>query len=300
MFSFYFSSKTFNLKIPIFEFLFKGVLSRSIEMFFWMKNYLYFSRFELPRLQDLSNLENNKKDMSCLLIGNGPSVNTLDFSEIKKLQEDGKIDLFVMNFLLTDLQMQNNIRPNFIVLSDPNTHYESEDERAMQLWKYLKDKNSIVRITPTSWHEDLVCQQNCLHFIDSSLEGISRNISPTKSRGYPSLTAMKTLAIALHFGYKKIFLIGYDESSFLKLNVDKNNQIIQQSFHATSNYHKKMDLKRYFFKNVSEVFLDLYVTHRAYSKFFSFPNIINLNPNSYIDSFLKREPYEITDPKNFH
>ena len=49
---------------------------------------------------------------------------------------------------------------------------------------------------------------------DRELVGWSRSITVLKPRGYASVTAHKTIAAAVHMGYRTVYLIGLDNSLF--------------------------------------------------------------------------------------
>ena len=236
-------------------------------------------------IKKLTLLKNSKVNKYSLIFANGPSAKNIDFKNIKNLQKNGVLDVFVMNHLMEDQYFLKNLNPQFIVLSDPNHKYK----KGSRLWGYIHSKSELKIVTPLDWHSNLQCKNSCIHFNDQSLEGIVRNIDPRYPRGYPSLTALKALAMAIYLGYKKIYIIGFDNSWFFKIKVDERNRIKIQSNHASADYHKEKDLTLSYDKNISNLYLDLYVINDAFKKYFHKNNIINLNKTSLIDLYSKND-----------
>lgn len=279
----FFSEVRFNL--PLRKLIFQTMIDRIIKVFYWIMNFKkYTSRNIL--LRNIKFLRNSRLDKNCLIIANGPSANNIDFDKIRSLQCKGDLEVIVMNYLLIDKMFQDNLNPDYIVLSDPACIPGIGGVNTDVLWKYI-DLNNLITITPTDWHYRIKCKDGCLHFNDISLEGISSNILPTKARGFPSLTALKALAIAYYLNYKKIFLLGYDNSWFLKLKVISDNSIMLESNHAVENYHSPQSLTESNYKSVSQVFLDLFVIAYSFEKYFKSDKVFNLNAESYIDTFKK-------------
>jgi hypothetical protein len=83
-----------------------------------------------------------------------------------------------------------------------------------------------------------------------------------------------------------INIIGLDNSLYLKLSVDQQNRLWQESVHFSDNYHEKTNISMHFprgtvdyFYSLSNCFLDLQL-------FESLP-IVNLDSRSITDTFKK-------------
>jgi hypothetical protein len=262
---------------------------------FFMNRFLillFFFTAKLNRISEkkklirkLTLLKNTKVNKCSLIFANGPSAKNIDFKNIHNLQEKGILDVFVINHLMLDKYFLKNLNPQFIVLSDTDHKYKKN----AKLWSYIHSKSNLKTVTPLDWHSNAQCKNSCIHFNDQSLEGIVRNIDPRYSRGYPSLTALKALAMAIYLGYKKIYIVGFDNSWFLKIKVDERNRIKIQSNHASADYHKEKDITLSYGNNISNLYLDLYVINNAFKKYFDKKNIINVSKTSLIDIYSKKD-----------
>ena len=232
------------------------------------------------------------KKSSVLVIANGPTAQKLNLAEVMKYKSLGEIEVFGVNFAILDEKFEAVI--DFLVLSDPGMHPNCESERAVQLWEKIVRQERIKIVTPTSWHvylKDSVCKSiGCLHFKDTSLEGFSLNIDPTKPRGYISLTAYKALAVALFFRYRNTFVVGIDNSMFRKITVDENNKLIQLSNHGAGLYPISEDFSEYFPDGIFDYFYDLSEAFRSLKYCFGRLPIINLGIESEVDCFEKITP----------
>lgn len=243
-------------------------------------------KHSLDGIRDYSKLAKNS---SALLIANGPSAKKLNLSEVRKYKNLGELEVFGVNFSILDPNYEDII--DYLVLSDPGMHPNSDSSRAIQLWKRIQDQNRIKIITPSSWHPFLkqtICKSSgCLHFKDSSLEGFTLNIDPTKPRGYVSLTAYKALAVAIFFKYQRIFVIGLDNSMFRNIAVNEKNELTQFSNHGIGIYPSSENLSSYFNEGIFDYFYDLSEAFRSLKFCFGQFPITNLGLNSEVDCFPK-------------
>jgi hypothetical protein len=243
-------------------------------------------KHSLDGIRDYSKLARNS---SVLLIANGPSAKKLNLSEVRKYKNLGELEVFGVNFSILDPNYEDII--DYLVLSDPGMHPNSDSSRAIQLWEKIQNQNRIKIITPSSWHSFLkqtICKSpGCLHFKDSSLEGFTLNIDPTKPRGYVSLTAYKALAVAIYLKYQRIFVIGIDNSMFRTIAVNEKNEIIQVSNHRIGIYPSSENLSNYFNEGIFDYFYDLSEAFRSLKFCFGRFPITNLGLNSEVDCFPK-------------
>jgi hypothetical protein len=232
--------------------------------------------------------KNSKIQKEALVLGNGPSLGKISFEKIKEHQ---KIDLeiFVVNFFPL-FDAIEGFEPNYLVLSDEGTRPTNSGERTQNLWKWIQSKPLVTLITPYSWKKEVdPLTNNVMYFNDSGLEGVSRNINPIFPRGYASMTAYKALSISVFMGYRKINILGIDNSNYRNLTFTPNNQILQHPFHfgpygSTVNFSEALGFNsaRYFL-DLAQVLADL--------ELFKGCEIFNLDIESVIDSFEKIEDY---------
>lgn len=250
-------------------------------------------------LSKLKELAATMSTQNALVLGNGPSVSTLDLEWLRGNRQ--KIDIFVVNwFPLSPIAAE--IVPDCVVLSDPH-HFpgNSQDQRNTDLWVKLAEMKPKIFL-PLSWYSRIqsepllteLLKEKIYFFNDFGLEGWTKNISPLRPRGYLSLTAYKALAISVFLGYKQIFILGIDNTMYQTVEVDKDNQIFLDGNHFYEDQPKNSSGTFYpsgmadLFFDYSLCFLDLHLC------FGSQRNIINLDPNSKVDAFNKRSVSEIS------
>ncbi len=242
-------------------------------------------------LKGLKYISQKKYDKEVLLIGNGPSASLLDINVLNDMQIEGNLEIMGMNFC-TDYCKKNDLLPNYIVLSDPYFINEPNDERVVKLINWINENRNITLFMPMQWenifHKNFPLENSIFYFNDLNLRGWTKNINPLKPRGYTSMTAYKSISILSFLGYKKINIIGIDNSFYLKFSADQENILWQESVHSSDNYHKKTNISNQFprgtvdyFYSLSNCFLDLQL-------FKSLP-IVNLDSSSITDLF-KKEP----------
>jgi|688.fasta_scaffold290849_1 hypothetical protein len=250
---------------------------------------------DMGSLKGIRKFSKLKRDCSVIVIANGPSAKTLNLEKVKEYKLSGELEVFAINFSVLELKYEEIT--DYLVLSDPGMHPKSESARALDLWEKIRKQSSIKLITPSSWHRylaDTICKTlGCLHFKDTSLEGFTRNINPTRGRGYASLTAYKALAVALFFRYQKTFVIGMDNSMFRKILVDENNRLIQDSNHGAGIYPVSEDFSEHFSGGIYDYFYALSEAFRSLKFCFGKHPVVNLGLESEVDCFDKVKK---TDP----
>jgi hypothetical protein len=228
----------------------------------------------------------------CLVMGNGPSLNKLNFNSIALLQNSRKLEVFAVNFYPLMAQFDELV-PNYLVLSDPETSPWSISERNQALWRQIACHPQMKIITPSSWHfkEKMSnCEaKSCLHFNDTSLEGFSKNIDPLRPRGYPSLTAYKAIAFANYLQFSEIFYIGIDNTMFKDVSVNSDNQIAFPSNHAQSGYAPTYFNDNYYELGIGDVYYDLSEVFLGFRRSFKNLQLRNLDLDSLIDCSVKTE-----------
>jgi hypothetical protein len=232
-----------------------------------------------------------------LLIGNSPSSHHLDIQIVKELQKTRNLEVVVMNSFYKSSSTLG-IDPDYIILSDPThlpTWNSSED-----LWTWLSNNQAIKIVCPTSWKTTLASEpsirNSIYYFNDDEALFKTSSIDPTKPRSYPSLTAMKGLAVVGFMGYRLIYIIGIDNSQFESFSCDVTNKISLGSNHNAPDYQSTLNLTEIWNFSSADYFYDLSVIFRAFQLFRKLP-IVNLNPKSYVDSFEKNCKSELVLPE---
>ena len=229
-----------------------------------------------------------------LIIANGPSVNNLNIAKVLEAQTSGEIDVFALNwFPLSDLA--KTLVPDFFCLSDPQNRPGSETafkgHKSEKIWTYFNSHPQMKLILPHNWlkYDQLIKNKVEIWIDDRELVGWSRSNSVLRSRGYSSVTAHKTIAAAIHMGYRTIYLIGLDNSVFKNVIVNERNELGDNPSHfydsdstSTLIHNKRtfpFGMQDYLY-NYSALFHDL--RHSFVSS-----SIVNLDRYSLTDCFHK-------------
>ena len=240
-------------------------------------------------LRSLRDMEKSRIDRKALVIANGPSLNLISLERVAEFQK-GLLDVFTVNFFPISKGTEALV-PNYLVLSDPQTLPNSVNARATELWKWISAHPEVVIICPSSWFKTVkrleIESTRFIYFDDTSLISWSKNISPLRARSYLSLTAYKALAIAIHFGYFEIDIIGFDNNQVLGLSVDKNNRLMQGPNHFDG-FSENSDLTDRLSNGVSDYFYDFSCAFADLRSFSRVGTIWNLDPNSLVDAFPKK------------
>jgi hypothetical protein len=115
-------------------------------------------------------------------------------------------------------------------------------------------------------------------------------LSPVKPRGYIGLTLYKGLGFALYLGYKKIFILGMDNSEFLKYKSNVSNHILLYGNHAYQDLANSVDLSDYYLDGMASAFTHLAHNFGDLQKFKG--PIVNLD----VESLTTRFPKEVHHP----
>lgn len=220
-----------------------------------------------------------------LVLANGPSVNILE-AKLPSL-DLSDVDIFAVNFFPLST-LASKVKPHFLVLSDPLTHPKISSEKNAKLWDWIQNNPDVRLLVPSSWSRTLrgFSQPMRINFFDDrNLIGWSKNISPTRPRGYGSLTSYKALAFACYAGYSRIGILGFDNSQFRFVYNDKQNRVYQQSnyFYTEST---DLELTTSLYNGIADYFYDTSNTF-AYLRMFSKFPIFNLDEQSLADNFTK-------------
>ena len=225
-----------------------------------------------------------------LVIGNGPSAQTLNWPAVADAQMSG-MAVFAINYFPISPEFKL-IQPNYLVLSDPIMKPNSNNElRTKELWTVIKNTSTMNLIVPLSWYRIMKAQNSLsneiYYFDDSGLEGWTRSISPLKARGYLALTAYKAIAVSIFLGFKQTKIIGVDNSMFQTISVDKSNRLIQQPNHFFSQGGVTSDITTFYPKGISDYFYDVSLCFYFLRRCFAGRSVTNLDPNSLVDVFPK-------------
>ncbi len=243
------------------------------------------------RFFEIIKLRGVKNKFNALVIGNGPSQGYLSAELLGAFKENGG-EIFAVNFWHLNVRL-SSVKPDYLVISDPATlSFKSDHEilknSNLSLLSYLKSNNSIKIVCPFSREEELrrlFDDHRIICFSDTELIGISKNIAPIYPRGYISMTLYKALSVALWFGYKKVYIIGMDNTYPRNIFCDSNNRILNLERHA--GIKDTVADQSAVYRNIAELLEDLTVLFKDIWKFSGDGKVVNLDQYSLTDAFVK-------------
>lgn len=224
--------------------------------------------------------QKNIKDYA-IILGNGPSLNSLNTKKFKQISSF--FDIFVVNNFLEN-KIFNKVIPNFFVISDPDIFRKDSvlsKKKENRIISYLKNNSNINIFVPV-----LMCKKfisifglkRIFGFIDAEARGLSSNVLPIFPRGYISSTVLKAICIANWIGYTKIFILGVDNTYPRDLFLDKKNNILNLENHSKSKDYI-FDMSTYY-HCPSQAMFDYYKIFKDFKKINKKNNIYNLDQYS--------------------
>lgn len=243
----------------------------------------------------LTALKGSKKGKKAIVIGNGPSQDLISADALDKFNDAGN-DIFAVNFWNQNTKLFRT-PPNYLVISDSATLADPKTNAALRksvltsneaLMEYLLEHKNVTLCAPVSrikYLKKIFGESRVLGFINTEMKWMTDNIDPRFPRGYISMTLYKALALAIHMGYEKIYLIGMDNTYPRDIFCDHENKILNYERHAGINdflidqtsLTPSMDV---WAQDVFQLFSDL-------RRCFSGSEVLNLDCYSLTDVFPK-------------
>ena len=245
-------------------------------------------------ISKLSSIKGTKGDVRAIIIGNGPSQDFIKPDVLQQFKKSGN-DIFVINYWPENTRL-SNISPTHFVTSDPYTLCENKDQTIppdilnsnSKLMNYLMVDTKITIMAPiwqTKYLKNVFGDNRVVGFVDGETRALSSNIDPRFPRGYVSMTLYKALAIAIHMGYKKIYLIGMDNTYPRDIFCDSNNNIFRRERHAGGS-DSLMNITR-LIPSMDVQMQDIFNLFYDLRRCFDGAKVINLDPYSLTDVFPK-------------
>lgn len=246
-------------------------------------------RWLIPLVQ----LKNSKINRHALVLGNGPSQGYLTSETVQEFITKGG-EVFAVNFYNENKKLAE-VPPKYLVLSDPASLDFEKVARCVALKKYLLDHVSVKIICPVSacnMMADHFGKKRLVGFIDSEIFGWGSNIMPIAPRGYFSMTLYKALAMACWYGYKKIYVLGMDNTYPRNTYCDNENRVLNLETHA--GIDDFVADQSAFYRGMGDLMFDLSRIFLDARKFSKNTNIINLDPFSLTDAFPKAKTTDVS------
>jgi hypothetical protein len=244
-------------------------------------------------ISKLSSIKGTKHSKRAIVIGNGPSQDFVTYDALQTFKNNGN-DVFVINYWNENDRL-SKISPSYFVTSDPNILVEIEESLPSdisrsnsRLKEYLKNNLDVSIMAPiwqTRYLSSVFGASRVIGFVDNEMRALGSNIDPRFPRGYVSMTLYKSLALAVHMGYKEIYLIGMDNTYPRDIFCDSSNHIYRRERHAGGSDYlvdmtsllPSMDVQM---EDIFNLFYDL-------RKCFAGLNVLNLDCYSLTDVFPK-------------
>ncbi len=263
-----------------------------------LKVYRREKRIGAKWLEALRGLQGSKAGLSAIVIGNGPSQGYLTAETLARFMDSGG-EVLAVNYW-PDNEALREVAPSYLVISDLNTLKSREatepvSPRDSLLRGYLATHPTINIACPVMRCDEIAAEfgrERVTGFIDSELRLWTDNISPLKPRGYISMSLYKSLALAIHLGYERIFIIGMDNTYPRSIYCDEDNRTLSLETHAGiddwlvdsgSCYGGMGDL----LYSISILFYDLRKFRSTTSE------LVNLDPYSLTDVFPKAPTIDV-------
>ncbi|MDO5156062.1 MAG: hypothetical protein Q4D51_08850 [Eubacteriales bacterium] len=176
---------------------------------------------KLKLLKKNKSLKNIHKGERCFVLGNGPSLNNLDFSLLENEQ------VFTVNCLMVD-ERYKLLKPNYHFWMDYNGFGLRDDvkgdaSKSAELMKMLEDYENLLFFVPAQAYPVIrqygVDQNIDMRYLDMIDYGHIHKIDiSTVSLGF-STVVQYAIETAIYMGFKEIYLLGCD-TTIIKSVID--------------------------------------------------------------------------------
>jgi len=248
-------------------------------------------------LKQTKEMKNSRKGKTALVLGSGPSLNTLKAEAARDYFDD----IFVVNSYYLH-EVSKILQPDFYCLSDPN-YFVADKTNAIhddnKLFDFMLENNVTLLLSHFYRNTRIDNRIKTIFFDDREWRGFRANISPMRPRSYGSFTLYKALALACFFGYDRIFVLGLDNTEFKSYIGSKDNKIYVDNFanYAKSEVELKSTVSPEGFSSGIAGRMQSYALQFSDLFLFNKHKIINLDPKSLVDAFEKTDSHPAIDPR---
>jgi hypothetical protein len=166
-----------------------------------------------------------------LVIGNGPSANSLTEKQYLRFKKSGGKVLVMNGFV--ESQLANFVVPDYYCLMDLgywSPIHESDSERLNKINELLTaSSGSIIFMQPANQIKLFQNYENYLFFDGRSVAGLHRIARPDKPWGLPGSVAMMAIASLKFLGHKVIYFTGLDSDASRHYFVNDLNELLWDS-----------------------------------------------------------------------
>jgi hypothetical protein len=242
-------------------------------------------------LKQTKEMKDSRKGKTALILGSGPSLNTLNPDVARNYFDD----IFAVNNYYLH-EVSKKLIPDFYCLSDPN-YFVSDKTNAIHddngLFEFITEHEITLLLSHfyrKSWTDKRI---TTLFFDDREWRGFRSNISPLRPRSYGSFTLYKALATACYFGYDTIYVLGLDNTEFKSYIGSLDNKIYVDNLanYAKSEVQLTSTVSPEGFSSGIAGRMQSYALQFADLFLFKKHKIINLDPKSLVDAFEKSDSH---------
>jgi hypothetical protein len=185
----------------------------------WLAGFLYYLKLQIllaPKLRHRTNtikkLKGTKRGQPVLIIGNGPSTNSISVNQVKALQGRGG-DVICMNSYDRN-QFSETVVPNYYFLIDPVYEQDQFIEKHSTV-DYLNKHPEIHLVESSLANTNLGVTNSRLYINGISAVGLWKSDSPLMANTHPQGVLFSALKFAVYLGYSPIYVTGIDNSYYL-------------------------------------------------------------------------------------
>lgn len=271
-----------------------GLLRASI-LADYLRDRARFGREHGADMARLRSMRNSRADAECLIVGGGPSSKNLSPDKVRRAQTAG-VEVWAFN-MYCDSELARHVVPDMYLISDPAFFVSPGQLRAdvTRAWEYIAD-HEIPYIVPTGRSGHVA--RPAVYMVNGlSLIGWSRNIDPTRPRGYSNMVAMSSLAVTLHLGFSRIFLSGFDNTMYRHIYRDRAGVL---RYGSDTHHYPTSDLDVVGASADGNVYLDgvpaiFETVGRIFWEYrlFQSERVVNLDQVSLVDAFAPASDAEV-------
>lgn len=244
----------------------------------------YSQRHKLAgQFEKLVSLRSAYHGREILIVANGPSSAEFSRRHARSFLRNGGM-LMVMNWAHLN-PLVSSLTPDFYVSADRRT---LSDSKAKPLHQYLRASENLKLFVPEIREiefKDLFPGHEVVSFCRIAVRLLRPfwwGNHPIFPKSFLSLTGLHAIQLAVWMGFSSIYIIGFDNNYFQKVQVDANNLLSLTATHAG-----EADRREEGAGSSMSTFLEQQATlFRDFEKFSEAP-VLNLDAQSLTDAFSK-------------
>jgi len=206
---------------------------------------------------------------SCIVCGNGPSINLFDFNKIPNMP------VFTVNkFHKGNIELGNRLK--FHVFIDDSFYRPPLLDEIVKIYNNNEDTKFIFKLSEIEVFKDKVKKLNRAYFVNAKLVQYGNFIALDMRKNTVACSNVihSCIQSAIYMGYKKIYLIGCESDFFTNY-----------SYFYESNSDNKRNIVKW-----GNTFRWIHMAMKHYEALERYAKskrieIINITPNSYLDAF---------------